>query len=211
MLAIVNMKTSARVFALGIGSPIARDLETTYDMLDQLIGGQGPDPDVVKTMTPYFKTIAQKMADFYSLPIVDSDGRPDAEGRLMYGGEAVHNLFSRVGTRMSNGDLGKATLQMMRPLKTYHWLLTDGQRAELKSWYQDNCSAIAKNASNAIEDATSTAIVLHVEGGSSSSSSGMVVPPQATGPQTKKAKNQFTKEQANKTHVMKFFKSTTMQ
>ena len=53
---------------------------------------------------------------------------------------------------MTANKLGRSTLRLLKPLKTFAWLLDDGQRAKCKAWANQNCDVAAKIMHVSLED-----------------------------------------------------------
>ena len=136
MLGMLTIKASTRVFALGVGSDIARDLHALYDMLQNLSQGHGPEPADVGRFTQFFKQIVHAMADFYSMEDEKADKYGKLKKHVLYGGEAIQATYVKVAAQMEAQVLGRETLLLMKPLKTYAWLLDDTQRTNAKCWIQ---------------------------------------------------------------------------
>ena len=136
MLGMLTIKASTRVFALGVGSDIARDLHALYDMLQNLSQGHGPEPADVGRFTLFFKQIVHAMGEFYSMEDEKADKYGKLKKHVLYGWEAIAATYVLVAAQMEAQVLGRETLLLMKPLKTYAWLLDDTQRTNAKCWIQ---------------------------------------------------------------------------
>lgn len=205
---------------LGITRQSPRVLAAPFSLQDELDGIILMVSNLSHGRPPKEQDIPQKMMlkrcedSFEITPLGKiANGSNSAPVERLRGAAAILYLYNQTKEQMEGGGAGM-TLQELKPLSQFRWVLSAAQRAEVQDWLRRvaSSSAAPGMVTKAIVDSATgdelsvVPLIAASKGGAGSSSSNGVMAPAGVA-HSKKATLQNDKRDADRADIMRFFQA----
>ena len=137
MMDVLKIKRSP--IANLLGQNAVTDAESLYEMLDRMGStGVGPKRDSVHTYSPFFCMVIKRLEFFCRVPLAKSnDDSKDLVGKM-----AVGHSFKQASIAWEEGVRGKPMMQLLKPIKTFGWLLEDADYSKFREMLAKNAASV---------------------------------------------------------------------
>ena len=194
-----------------MGSACDQEVKGVYDIVHGLSIGIGAKRKEFEAMSGYFQQVLKRCEGFYSLEVDVDDGVAGQKKlfprkKVVFGSVALRTLYESMEEKFAKGEDKSVTLPTLQPLKTYSWVFSEEESAQIRKWLQSvsprpGCGGMHASIEDTQGDDKS-AIVMASDIVASSSSSASS---SSAGPATKKAKVAEAKVADNTSNMLKFF------
>ena len=204
-----------------------RVLASAYSLQDELDGvillmssvaeSKAPRGQDIEQLTELAKLMLKRCEDAYEivLPSKSKSVKQSLVGQKLSGSQALMHTFDQLDKTMQKSP-ATVTMQDLKPLSQFKWLLNAAQKATLSQWYRRVLAkSQGKDCPQALRDgdAGDGLSLVATRASSSSSAMGSMIVAQNLGggsggaTKTKKALQQEEKKSSDRADVMQFFRS----
>ena len=137
LVAVAAIRLSAGCVALAsVGEEL---VDGVHDYLEKLMVGKGPKAEDIAELDVFFKMCVKRMENFCTVDIYDTAvgakgklfAAPPANVKKLVGLGAVRFIFKTCVTRFEDKKAQPLTAHDLKPLKTFSWMLSPVQVAQV--------------------------------------------------------------------------------